>query len=382
MNLLLINYEFPPIGGGAGNATHFLAKAMVALGHEVTVLTGAWKEHRGTTQHADGFKLIRILVKRQHPSMATPKEMGSFVFNAFRALPRVINEYRISHSLIFFTIPNGPLGWWLKRRYDIPYIVSLRGGDVPKLVPEIETIHRLLTPIRQMALKQSHRIVANARGLANLSQETDPYHVDVIPNGVDTNTFKPSDHTKDDGKFNIVFVGRFHRQKNLLLLIQCFSELLTSEAVALHLHLVGQGPMEEQLFELAETLGLQAHITWHGWTNKKDLIQIYQNSQLMVNPSFYEGLPNAVLEGMASGLPFVVSDIPGNHDLITQECGWTFDIEDGEALKSCLLHAIQNRDLLRSMGRQSRIRVQDHYDWKVVAQQYLELFDGPARGSV
>ena len=102
----------------------------------------------------------------------------------------------------------------------------------------------------------------------------------------------------------------------------------------------------------------------------------------MVNPSFYEGLPNAVLEGMASGLPFVVSDIPGNHDLITQECGWTFDIEDGEALKSCLLHAIQNRDLLRAMGKQSRIRVQDHYDWKVVAQQYLELFDGPARGSV
>ena len=382
MNLLLINYEFPPIGGGAGNATHFLAKAMVGLGHEVTVLTGAWKEHRGTTQHADGFTLVRIPYKRQHPSMATPKEMGSFVVKAFLALPALVKERQISHGLIFFTIPNGPLGWWLKKCYNIPYIISLRGGDVPKLVPEIEFIHRILTPIRRMALNKSHRIVANARGLADLSQETDPYHVDVIPNGVDTNTFKPSDLVKDDGKFNIVFVGRFHRQKNLPLLIQCFSDLLKTEPVTLHLHLVGQGPMEEQLFKLAETLKLQDRITWHGWTNKKDLVQIYQNSQLMVNPSFYEGLPNAVLEGMASGLPFVVSDIPGNRDLITQECGWTFDIEDGEALKSCLHQAIQNRELLRAMGKQSRKRVQDHYDWKIVAGQYLELFDGPARGTV
>lgn len=402
MNLLLINYEFPPIGGGAGNATHFLAKAMAKQGHDVTVLTGAWKEHRGTF-HQDGFTLIRLPYRRQHPSMASPKEMSTFVGKAFLKLPKIVKSKRISHAIIFFTIPNGPLGWYLKTRFNIPYIVSLRGGDVPKLVPEIIKVHRILKPIRQTCLKKSHRIVANAQGLADLSMETDPYPVDVIPNGVDTTTFSSKtqkqktedliqdDHSQDDHSqdeptrekelFRIVFVGRFHLQKNLPLLLNTFHRMVLDDRLPpLHLHLVGQGPMEEQLFIQAEKLSLHEHLTWHGWTQKKDLIDIYQNAHLMVNPSFYEGLPNAVLEGMASGLPLVVSDVPGNRDLATEECGWTFPIEDEHLLEEALIKAIQMpREQLNTMGHAARARVMEHYDWNIVAKRYLDLFQGPKK---
>lgn len=380
MNLLLINYEYPPIGGGAGNATHFLAQAMLKLGHKVTVLTSAWKEHRGVDREGD-FCLIRLNSKRQHPSMASHREMASFVQKAFSHLPQLVREEGITHAIIFFTIPNGPLGWWLKTKYNIPYIVSLRGGDVPKLVPEIEFYHKILRPIRQCSLRKAHRIVANADGLAKLSMETDPYHVDVIPNGVDTQTFYPAPEHRAADRFDIVFVGRFHRQKNLPLLLSCFKTLLQNNHNNIFLHLVGQGPMEEQLFELAKDLGIQKQLHWYGWTDKKDLLDIYQKCHLMVNPSFYEGLPNAVLEGMASGLPFIVSDVPGNRDLITQECGWIFPMDEPQALSNNLQQAIDQPELCRSMGENARKRVLDHYDWNIVAQRYLDLFESPSRAS-
>jgi glycosyltransferase involved in cell wall biosynthesis len=373
VNLLLINYEYPPIGGGAGNATHFLAKAFTQLGHQVTVLTGAWQEHRGTFNEG-GVKLIRISYPRKHPSMASPHEMILFVAKAFLALPKVMRENKITHAIIFFTIPNGPLGWYLKTRYGIPYIVSLRGGDVPGLVPEIEDVHRVITPLRRMALRKAKAIVANAEGLAELSRQADPFPVQVIPNGVDTQTFQPDVTKRDPHQFNIVFVGRFHRQKNLFLLLNSFAAFLKhcgSEGV--RLHMIGQGPMEEDIRALSVELEIEPYVEWHGWSSKSELLAIHQTSHLMVNPSLYEGLPNAVLEGMASGLPIVVSDIPGNRDLVTPECGWSFPLEQEQQFFKCLVSAYERRSELTVMGLKARERVQQNYDWVHVAQKYAEL---------
>ena len=374
MNLLLINYEYPPIGGGAGNATYFLARAFTQLGHSVTVLTGAWQEHQGVT-HADGICLVRVPYPRKHPSMASPFEMLCFVVKAFLALPKIVREYKITHAIIFFTIPNGPLGWMLKKRFGIPYIVSLRGGDVPGLVPEIEDVHRVITPIRRLALKSAQAIVANAEGLAELSRHADPYPVRVIPNGVDTQTFQPDFSKRNPQEFNLVFVGRFHRQKNLPLLLNTFLAFKHHcGQLKVQLHMIGQGPMEEDLKQLAVDLELESSIIWHGWSSKSELRAIHQSCDVLVNPSLYEGLPNAVLEGMACGLPIVVSDIPGNKDLVTPECGWSFPLEREAELLQCLILALEAKPKLEKMGLSARERVQQHYAWIKVAEQYAEIF--------
>ena len=374
MNLLLINYEYPPIGGGAGNATYFLARAFTQLGHAVTVLTGAWQEHRGVSDE-DGIHLIRLAYPRKHPSMASPHEMLCFVAKAFFALPNIVRQQNISHAIIFFAIPNGPLGWYLHKRYRIPYIVSQRGGDVPGLVPEIEDVHFVLTPIRRQILKSAVAIVANADGLADLSRKADPYPVKVIPNGVDTTTFLPNFSKRKHDEFNIVFVGRFHRQKNLPLLLNTFAAFLPHAGkLKVKLHMIGQGPMEADLRELCAELKLDNVVVWHGWSSKSELMAIHQSCHLLVNPSLYEGLPNAVLEGMACGLPIVVSDIPGNSDLVTTECGWSFSLERESDLLQCFIKAIEAKHRLEAMGTKSRERVQQVYSWIKVAEQYGEIF--------
>lgn len=373
MNLLLINYEYPPIGGGAGNATHFLAKAFSKLGHQVVVLTGAWEDQRGHFMDGD-IDLYRIPYPRRCPSMANPFEMSWFVAKAFWALPNIIKQHSISHGVIFFTIPNGPLGWWLQTRYRIPYLISLRGGDVPGLVPEIDDVHRVLAPLRRSCLSKAIATIANAKGLADLSEQTDPYPVKVIPNGVDPNTFTQGKH-RSQQCLEIVFVGRFHRQKNLPEFLKQFAKAISScPTKEVVLHMVGQGEYEEDLKFQSSQLGIDHHIQWHGWCSKKELIAIHQRCHLMVNPSFYEGLPNAVLEGMSCGLAILVSDVPGNADLVTPDCGWSFDLKNPDALFESLVHVLQMPiNGLLIMGDSARRRVIEHFSWDRVAEQYVEV---------
>src|SRR4051812_10735587 len=78
MNFLLVNYEYPPIGGGAGNSTMFIAKALHMLGHSASVLTSAYAGNAGI-QDDEGVHVSRVRVSRRSPDRAGPAEMLSFV---------------------------------------------------------------------------------------------------------------------------------------------------------------------------------------------------------------------------------------------------------------------------------------------------------------
>lgn len=374
MKLLLINYEYPPIGGGAGNATRFTARALADQGHEVVVLTSAWQEHRGVSEDR-GVTLYRIPSPRRYPSMASPAEMLAFVWRAFFQLGSIAKRHGIEGAIIYFTIPNGPLGWWLKQRHGIPYVLSLRGGDVPGLVGEIHDVHRLLTPLRRMWLRKAEKVIANAEGLAQLSRAADPVEVGIIPNGVDAQVFHPTPEPPPLSPLHLLFVGRFHRQKNLPFLLSCLGELKKNGCPPFVLHMIGQGPEEEDLRFEQESLGLHENIEWHGWTEKEELVSIHQRCHLMLNPSLYEGLPNAVLEAMASGLPILVSDIPGNRDLVTPECGFSFSLDQADDFSEILLRCLEGKEDLLAMGQAARKRVMEHYTWPSVADRYAALFE-------
>ena len=130
MNFLLINYEYPPIGGGAATATAAIAGHLTSLGHAVTVLTSRFRDLKGTVQEGrcPGGALSG------DPQASGPSgilEMLSFLVSAGSMLGSVIRRHRIEASIVFFSFPCGPLGLWGLKRGNVPYVISLRGGDVP-----------------------------------------------------------------------------------------------------------------------------------------------------------------------------------------------------------------------------------------------------------
>lgn len=110
MNLLLINYEFPPVGGGAANATWELARALVQRGHHPIVLTARFRD-RNPAATPEGVTLIEVSARRRRREACTPFEMATFAVSASLRVRRILRRERIDGMIAFFSIPCGPIAW-------------------------------------------------------------------------------------------------------------------------------------------------------------------------------------------------------------------------------------------------------------------------------
>ena len=372
MRLLLINYEYPPVGGGAGHATAEIAGALVALGHSALVLTGAFESQpaRATVQ---GVEVIRVPARRARADRSNLFEMATYVGSAAAALPRILKTEKPDAALVFFSLPCGPLGLltrWLAR---IPYVISLRGGDVPGTEARLERAYRLLTPVRRAVLRRAAAVVANSEGLKTLSEAADPIPVRVIPNGVDAQFFSPGTGSRD-GPFTFLFVGRLQAQKNVRLLLQAAARLRRENPTAFRVIIVGDGPLKPELQRLSETFALDGVVTWHSWCAREELLHHYRSADCLVNPSVYEGMPNAVLEAMACALPVIASDVAGNNTLVRDgETGALFPLEDLTQLVGAMHRFLVQPPAARAMGLTARRGVSANLSWQSVARQYVEL---------
>jgi glycosyltransferase involved in cell wall biosynthesis len=229
-------------------------------------------------------------------------------------------------------------------------------------------------------LKNSVAIVANSDGLRKMAEAADPFPVRVIHNGIDTQLFRPAPKaaTGVDKALQLLFVGRFQEQKNLSFLLEALSQL---PAGTFELHMVGDGPDKEFLQELAVKLGLARLIAWHGWLPRAALRDVYQACDCLVNPSTYEGMPNAVLEAMACGLPVVASNVAGNNALVADgETGFLFETGDGPRLRDAIVK-LRDSDLRSRLGQAAAEQARQFPAWKDVARQYADLFSGSANGA-
>ena len=372
MRILLINYEYPPFGGGAANATQEIGRALIQNGHEVSVLVGG--KGPAYTDYL-GIRVIRVGSSRKHQFQASKREMLEFLFlGMFWAATRREEKYNVAFA--FFSLPSGPIARVLEICCGVPYGISLRGGDVPGLVPEISFIHRVLTPLRRWALRNAKAVMANSDSLADLSRASDPVEVVVIPNGIDTERYCPdtSHRVRQSGILRLIIVGRFHRQKRIPETIRCFSEA-KRQGVQFLISIVGDGPEREEIRETITQEGITEEVSMKGWLDKDQLVEEYQAADCYVNFSSYEGMPNTVLEAMACGLPALASNIPP-HQLLIEDgvSGALVDIDQCDQVVWWITRLFSDRRQLREMGIQARQHTLSRHSWISVAGSYLSLF--------
>ncbi len=369
MNVLLVNYEYPPVGGGAATATQAIARALVTLGHTPHVLTSAFQNLQGTTQE-EGVHVHRIPARRTRAEACSLLEMASFVASAAPRISRLVRRQRIDGCIAFFSFPCGPLALLA----GCPYIVSLRGGDVPGTEASLDRFHRVLRPLRRFVLRRARSVVANSPGLAALSQKADPVPVQVIPNGVDTDFFYPPAHRAPGPRpFRWLFIGRFQPQKNLAWLLRQMAVVHAANPGYFVLDLVGDGPLRTELQALAQELGLADVVSWHGWQPRDRLRDIYHRADALINPSLYEGMPNVVLEAMACGLPVLASNVAGNDAVVIDgETGGLFDLENSPELLGTMAEWMQSSTRIAALGRAARARAVSSFSWTQTTTGYLQ----------
>jgi glycosyltransferase involved in cell wall biosynthesis len=379
MKILLINYEYPPFGGGAGNATQEIGRALAKIGHAVTALIGGKGD---LYTDPDGIRVVPVGSARKHFSQASFKEMFSFFLRGICwALSHRGRDFDL--TIVFFALPCGPIATFLNKRWHVPYIVSLRGGDVPGLVPAIEPLHRFLAPFRRWVNKNAKAVVANSPSLAELAQAADPVSVTVIPNGVDTQYYRPSGNKFGfkGAPLRLLLVGRFHRQKLVPETIQWLARA-KSQGIEFHVIIVGDGPERDAVKATIEEVDMIKFISLKGWLGKDELIKQYQQADCYLNLSSYEGMPNTVLEAMACALPVIASDIPPHRLLVEhQVTGYLMDLKQPESLISKLAEFAADRDRAKEMGVAARRRALTEYSWGAVATDYIALLGASPEGS-
>jgi glycosyltransferase involved in cell wall biosynthesis len=381
MTLCLLNYEYPPIGAGAASATQAIADSLTRQGLRVVVVTAGFGDLVGERMEG-GVHTIRLRCRRQRADRASLPEMLSFVATAWKRLPAIVRSIECSGIICFFTVPCGPAAWHAWRKTGIPYVISLRGGDVPGLVPSIDWIHRSLAPFRRAILRDAVAVIANSEALQQLSRASDPVPVDFIPNGVDTEKFYPAIATREDGVFRVLAVGRLQEQKNNAFALRALAAIRPRIAQRLEYHIAGDGPLRSDLQKLAQQLGLAEQVFWHGWIPREKLREEYRSCDCLLHPTLYEGMPNAVLEAMASGLPVIASDVPGNAHLVREgQTGYICALGDEAAFSNALTKLANDIQLRGRLGRAARRIVEIEYSWDIVAKQYRDMFRRPYDGS-
>lgn len=174
-----------------------------------------------------------------------------------------------------------------------------------------------------------------------------------------------------NGRLVVGSVGRLHAQKGFDLLLPAVARL-KEDFPALALLLVGQGPQEAELRRLALRLGLKESVCFAG--ERSETTAIVANLAAYVQPSRYEGMPNALMEAMAAGVPCVASAVDGNAELITSgRNGLLVPPEDVDSLCGALREILSDPEKARVLGAAGRRTMRDSFSLETMIESYEKL---------
>jgi glycosyltransferase involved in cell wall biosynthesis len=370
----MLNYEFPPIGGGGGQAHLALLQQYASRDNlDVDVLTSGPALGVTTEQFADNIRVHRVGIHKRDLHFWRRAEVLEWLRKAKRPYRRLIAENRYDLVHAFFGFPTGWLCYRTRRR--LPYVISLRGSDVPGANARLKLEYKLLGPLVFRPIwKKAAALVACSEGLKSRALAFLPSaRIEVIPNGVDLERFHPPAETDrpSSDTLRLLTVGRLSVTKRLPLLIEAV-ELLHRQGGRVRLTIVGGGALEPELRQLLARKDLRGVVTLTGRRSGKHMPRVYQKHDIFVSASMQEGMSNAMLEAMASGLPIVTTRCEGVDELIADN-GIVVDEPQPASLAEAIQKLADDSNARVAMSTAARKRAES-LGWGAVADRYTGLY--------
>jgi len=367
MKILMLNYEFPPLGGGAGNALFYILREFSGYSDlHVDLITASYGVYREES-YSENIKIYFLDIgKRKNPHYQTCWDLLAYTWRCSLFCGELLKKKRYDLCHAFFGIPCGFIAMKLK----VPYIVSLRGSDVPYYNLRFYWLDRLFfRALSGKIWRGARKVTANSNGLKMLALRSHPSQkIEVICNGVDTEKFRPDRHNRSD-VLRVLCVSRLIGRKGIEYLIKALAEL---KRYNIELVIAGEGDRKEKLEKLASGLGVSSSIEFRGYVAPGSLPGIYNSSDVFVLPSLSEGMSNAVLEAMACGLPVVITDTGGTSELLDGN-GFIIEKNDSGSIVTALRKFLNSRELITRMGARSR-EIALSMGWREIAEKYRAVY--------
>lgn len=383
MKVLFLNYEYPPLGGGASVATEAILREWAKdPGMEVHLVTAAVGGHLEHIRVGGNVYVHRLPIGKNGENLHSQsmKDILWYSWAAWWFTRELVkrdqaNNASFDITLAFFTVPCGFLAYLLKLFYKLPYVVSLRGSDVPGFSEKFDTFYIFAKPLVKFLWRKAEAVIPNSVGITELAKKTSPDQaMQIIENGVDTETFRPQEG-KNFEKIIFLSTSRLTPRKGIHHLIEAFAKVLKQSTASLELHLVGEGEQKENLENRVKELGIEEKVKFFGRVEHTQLREFYNRAHAFVLPSKNEGMSNAALEALASGLPLIVSGTGGMQELVTDGANGLFiDPENIDEFAIKLVALANDQARLIKFGQESRRRAELR-GWDKVALNFKQTLE-------
>ena len=384
MNICIFSHSFLPRIGGMEWVVHNLANALSILGHNVIVLTKRIRKPDLDIKRLYKLEKFGFTFKG---STRIGLDFLSFLYKIHKINKTykldVINFHSAAYSGLYVVRYKNLIN------RNIPIVATLHGEDI-QTMPEINYGYCLSKKWRKKVinvLKNSNAIISISESIKNDIKNLVPQVMDKVydvPNGIWIEEFfnhKIKQDIRD--KFSlpknskvIISVGRNHIKKGFEYGIRAM-ELVSQKFKDVYYIIIGRDT--EKLFSLVKSLKLEDRIILVGEIkNKEELIDCYKTSDIYLSPSLIESFGCTNLEAMASGLPCIVTDVPGNRDVVKNNCGILVQPSSAQAIAEKIEQLILSPGLMAEL-KQNALKEIKNYDWMNIAKKYVEVYTEVAK---
>lgn len=323
MRLLFVSNVHPhPLAPTKGTFNGALMRALGAQ-HDVHVVCPiSWIDRLQSTLKPPSTKpvLLHPTVTASYPTFWYPPKVLRSYYDRFlywsiqRRLERILRTFKPDAVLSYWAHPDGAVALRIARQLGVPAITMVGGSDVLLIGRRGRRRDIIL-----QTLQQSDAVIAVSEDIAQhiVSDGVARGRVYVVRRGVDRDLFHPGDQAEARHKLGlplkariIIGVGRLVSVKDWSTLVSACG-LLNHEGKAPICYLLGDGPLHGTLRRQIDQLNLQCQVLLQGGQSQSALADWYRAADLVVLPSLSEGVPNVLLEAIASGRPWVATQVGG-----------------------------------------------------------------------
>jgi glycosyltransferase involved in cell wall biosynthesis len=416
LRICFVSLKFAPIVGGTEVQAEKQARQLQALGHHVTVVTlrldRAWKRE----EMLGGLPILRIGGIYRHGGSLRIGRLGHFPIDSGMLLTlwRMRYSYDVIH--VFQLSSLSAVAALIGKLTQKPVIINIQTAGPSKAQRiQLERGAALMTDTltttsfpkidaKDLAIDDITDLPHKALGgdaILNFLRKTNAFYqilstrgysyltsngfrddqIVHIPGSVDTDKFRPEPERRPDPtkpERTIICVARLDYAKGVDVLLHAWGRMMHfppewRNCLKPTLHLVGDGKLKAQLEHIVTELCIQDSVKFLGL--RRDIVDLLQQSWGFVLPSRWEGMPNALLEGMACGLPCIATRVSGSEDIISDGAnGLLVEPERPDEMAQALRRVLEDTDLAQRSGKEARATVLRGYQLRSVVEQCVELY--------
>lgn len=375
MRILMLNNEYPPLGGGTGTVNQAIVQRLVRMpGVQIDLVTSARGRQPEREQPAECVRIFKVPVNNQNLHHSSNRELLAYAARALPLARRLHTAQPYDLCFAWSAVPAGGVALALRRLSGLRYLVRVCGPDIPGFERRYGALYPLLTPTIRAIWRGADVVVAKCAGEAAMIRAADPrVQPTLVPNGVDLAAFAPAP-IADGGPLRLICVARLIERKGQHHLIEAVRRLVFA-GHDVRLELVGDGDALAEYQAQVRAAGLEQRVQFSGYVPREQIAQRYAAAHAFVLPSYNEGMSVATLEALAAGLPVVVTRTGGTAELVDEGVnGLTFGWAEVDALAAHLGRLATDRALARRMGAAARAHAA-RFSWDAATEQYSAMLD-------